>query len=218
MKRIAPHTTAELMQRAQTLQGLTLQQLAQRCGLQVPQNLQRDKGWIGQALELYLGATAANLAEPDFQQLGIELKTIPLNAVGKPRESTFVSSISLLEIAQKTWQTSVVKKKLSHVLWIPVEGDPAIAVAARRMGQAILWQPTAEQEHCLKTDWQELTDYISLGQLDKITARLGRYLQIRPKAANAKALCWAFDENGHKIQTLPRGFYLRTKFTEQVLS
>ncbi len=35
---------------------------------------------------------------------------------------------------------------------------------------------------------EELMDMIVLGQVERITARHGEYLQIRPKAANAKAL------------------------------
>ncbi len=38
---------------------------------------------------------------------------------------------------------------------------------------------------------------------------MGRVLQIRPKAANNKALTEAIGEFGQPIMTLPRGFYLK---------
>lgn len=41
-------------------------------------------------LELYLGAMAGSKPEQDFPELGIELKTIPVDAAGKPLETTFV--------------------------------------------------------------------------------------------------------------------------------
>jgi len=41
-------------------------------------------------------------------------------------------------------------------------------------------------------------------------------LQIRPKAANSKALRWGIGEAGEPIQTLPCGFYLRALFTRQI--
>jgi len=103
-------------------------------------------------------------------------------------------------------------------LWIPVEADPAITLAERRVGSAILWSPTAKQKGILRNDWQELMDMIVMGKLDQLTAQHGQYLQIRPKAANAKALCSGIDEQGEKIMTLPRGFYLRTSFTRQIIS
>jgi DNA mismatch repair protein MutH len=58
---------------------------------------------------------------------------------------------------------------------------------------------------------------ISAGRLDEINGRIGQYLQVRPKAANAKSLCYGFNGEGNKILTLPRGFYLRSLFTEQII-
>ena len=58
---------------------------------------------------------------------------------------------------------------------------------------------------------------IRLGQVETITGRDGVVLQIRPKAADSKALTWGIDENGHRFRTLPRGFYLRPSFTAAIL-
>ncbi|PTI95482.1 DNA mismatch repair protein MutH, partial [Staphylococcus succinus] len=43
-------------------------------------------------------------------------------------------------------------------------------------------------------------------------------LQIRPKAANAKALTEAIGAWGERILTLPRGFYLKKNFTSALLA
>lgn len=213
-----PLSEAELLTRANRIAGLTLAEIAKQFDLAVPARQLYAKGWIGELLELQLGATAQSKPEPDFLQLGIEMKTIPINQHGKPRESTFVCSIALNDIANTTWETSTVWRKLQRVLWIPIEADPAIPLAERKIGVPLLWSPTSEQAAVLRTDWQELTDMLSCGQLAQITAKLGRYLQIRPKAANAKSLCWGVDELGEPMLTLPRGFYLRAKFTERILA
>src|SRR5688572_9689354 len=94
-----PSTEQVLWQNAQAIAGLSLGYLAQQLGLITPDNLRRDKGWVGQLLEQVLGATAGNEAEADFQHLGIELKTLPLNKEGKPSESTFVNTVSLLDVS-----------------------------------------------------------------------------------------------------------------------
>ncbi len=60
-------------------------------------------------------------------------------------------------------------------------------------------------------------DMIVLGQVELITAKHGEVLQLRPKAANNKALTEAYGANGQPIKTLPRGFYLKTKFTASLL-
>ncbi len=212
-----PLSENELLENAVRISGKTLQQLAQQQDLAIPDNQLHHKGWVGQLLELSLGATASSLPEPDFQHIGIELKTLPLNKSGMPKESTYVCAINLTEI-ESQWETSLVNLKLSRVLWLPVEANPDIPLAARRIGTAILWSPNEEQKTTLKSDWKELMDMIAMGELEQITAHQGQYLQVRPKAMNTKALRKGFNNEGDRILTLPRGFYLRQSLTRQILN
>jgi len=212
-----PKTTEELLSRAQAIAGLSFGELAAQLGIPVPPDLKRDKGWVGMLLETALGATAGSKAEQDFRHLGIELKTIPINAQGYPLETTFVSLAPLIQNSGVNWQNSHVRHKLSRVLWIPIEGSRSIPLAERRIGTPILWQPSEQQERQLQRDWEELMDYIVLGQLDKINARLGEVLQLRPKGANSKSLTKGIGKHGEIIDTLPLGFYLRKAFTHEIL-
>jgi len=212
-----PKTTEELLSRAQAIAGLSFGELATQLDIPVPPDLKRDKGWVGMLLETALGATAGNKAEQDFRHLGIELKTIPINAQGYPLETTFVSLAPLIQNRGVNWQNSHVRHKLSCVLWIPIEGSRSIPLAERRIGTPILWQPSEQQERQLQRDWEELMDYIVLGQLDKINARLGEVLQLRPKGANSKSLTKGIGKHGEIIDTLPLGFYLRKAFTHEIL-
>ena len=61
-------------------------------------------------------------------------------------------------------------------------------------------------------------DLIVLGKVETITARHGEVLQLRPKAANSRALTEAIGEKGQPIMTLPRGFYLKKTFTGPMLA
>ena len=212
-----PKTTEELLSRAQAIAGLSFGELAAQLAIPVPPDLKRDKGWVGMLLETALGATAGSKAEQDFRHLGIELKTIPINAQGYPLETTFVSLAPLIQNSGVNWQNSHVRHKLSRVLWIPIEGSRSIPLAERRIGTPILWQPSEQQERQLQRDWEELMDYIVLGQLDKINARLGEVLQLRPKGANSKSLTKGIGKHGEIIDTLPLGFYLRKAFTHEIL-
>ena len=216
MKVAPPLDKQSLLQNANELTGITLQQLATSFNVAIPASTTHAKGWVGQLLETALGAEASSRAAPDFLNLGIELKTIPLNKEGKAKESTYVCVVQLEPNALKDWDTSLVKHKLSEVLWIPIEAAKDIPFNLRRIGTPTLWRPTAAQEKQLKQDWQELSDLISLGELDKVSANMGEYLQIRPKAANAKAL--TSDKNQAGQKTLPRGFYLRPIFTNAIIS
>lgn len=210
-------TEAALLDRCRMLEGYSLGQLAQMIRGSIPDNALQRKGWVGTALEKVLGTTAGNHSLPDFLELGIELKTVPINHEGKPAESTFVTSIPLLTIHQQTWKTSQCWAKLQRVLWVPIEADPTLPFAYRRIGKALLWTPSLPQQKVLKQDWKELTEMITLGKLHELSAHMGTYLQVRPKAAHARSVCYGLDEQGQKILTLPRGFYLRSSFTASIL-
>ena len=212
-----PTSEAELLANANWLAGFRLGEIAEMLQIPVPKDLKRAKGWVGQLIETALGANAGSKAEQDFVHLGIELKTIPINAQGEPLETTFVSLAPLIQNNGITWQSSHVRHKLQKVLWIPVEGSRDIPLAERHIGQPILWQPSSEQEQQLQQDWEELMELIVLGQLHKINATLGEVLQLRPKGRNSKALANAINEQGQPIQSLPLGFYLRKQFTRQIL-
>lgn len=212
-----PATIDELMQRAEALAGLTLADVAHALNITVPENLNRDKGWIGQLLETALGAEAGSKPEQDFLHLGVELKSIPLSANGLPLETTYVCVAPLHNVTGLSWQQSLVYHKLQRVLWIPVEGERSIPIAARHIGMPILWQPNAEQQRQLQQDWEEIMELISLGKVSQITARHGEVLQLRPKAANSKVLTESIAEDGSVQLTNPRGFYLKTQFTAKIL-
>lgn len=212
-----PNSEEELLDRARQLAGLTLADLAKKFNQAIPKDTRHAKGWIGQLVETTLGATASSLAEPDFQLIGIELKTLPLTSSGKPKESTYVCTVPLTNLHEQEWTTCWLKRKLQRVLWLPIQADKRIPLAERQIGNAILWSPNEEELSQLQQDWEELMELVCLGRLEQITSHMGRYLQIRPKGANAKSLTTTLDEEGNTIQTLPRGFYLRPEFTQRII-
>lgn len=212
-----PRSEQELLARAYAMAGFTLAQLAADANIAVPVDLRRDKGWVGQLIEWQLGASAGSKPEQDFPDLGIELKTIPIDPQGKPLETTFVCVAPLIGVSGQRWEESNVRNKLSRVLWIPVEGSRDIPIGERRIGMPLLWSPNEEEEMLLRQDWEELMDMIVLGEVEQISARHGQVLQLRPKAANNKALTRAIGRNGQPILTLPRGFYLKIGFTHGLL-
>ena len=213
-----PQNLEQLLSQAQSIAGLTFGELADELHIPVPPALQRDKGWVGMLLEHALGATAGSKAEQDFSHLGVELKTLPINAEGYPLETTFVSLAPLVQNSGVKWENSHVRHKLSCVLWMPIEGSRHIPLRERHIGTPILWKPTVEQERQLKQDWEELMDLIVLGKLDQITARIGEVMQLRPKGANSRSITKGIGRNGEVIETLPLGFYLRKAFTAGILN
>jgi DNA mismatch repair protein MutH len=212
-----PESEAELLARARELSGLSIAQLAQRFSLPAPPDLRRAKGFVGALVERALGASAGSRAAPDFEALGIELKTLPVDSRGRALESTFVCTIPLVEIGEVEWLSSRVRRKLNRVLWVPVQGARQIPVPERRIGEPLLWALTPEAEAALRFDWEELAGIIGRGDVESITGHIGRCLQIRPKAADSHARRRGTDADGVGFAALPRGFYLRASFTSEIV-
>lgn len=212
-----PESEAELLSRCRTLAGKSLGQVAAELNVAVPGSRARAKGWAGQLIERYLGATAASQPEPDFMSLGIELKTIPVNRQGRAKESTFVCMAPMTVAPGMRWLDSTLRHKLNRVLWVPIEADPGITPSNSRTGNPFLWSPSPEQARVLEQDWQELVEMLCFGEFDKVSAKHGQYLQIRPKAASSASLVRTTLADGESGLTLPRGFYLRTRFTNMLL-
>lgn len=212
-----PSDETELLGRARSIAGWPLGRIASAIGRPVPSDLSRAKGWIGRTIELALGATAGAKDEPDFPELGVELKTIPVGAGGEPRESTFLCSLTPNELVRSPWESSRVRRKLARVLWLPIEADPSIPIADRKAGSPILWSPDEREEQLLYGDWERFASLVAEGWLDAVTAHAGEALQIRPKAAHAGVRRTTLDPDGAPTLTLPRGFYLRARFTGSIL-
>lgn len=217
MKNLAsPASVTELLERAHAIAGKTIAELAKTHHECVPHSLTFAKGWVGQFIEKLLGANAFNLDQPDFINLSIELKTIPMTPNGQPCESTYICTAPI-PFTDLTWENSRVWRKVAKILWVPIETDRQKALSEQRIGTPILWSPNAFIAKQLREDWEELTEMITLGQFEKLSAHQGAYLQIRPKAPNAKTFIQVIDHQGELISTVPKGFYLRPALTQQIV-
>ncbi|MEE2903149.1 MAG: DNA mismatch repair endonuclease MutH [Myxococcota bacterium] len=213
-----PETEDELMEAARRLAGQRLGDLAAQCHRQVPTSFHQSKGWVGQLIETMLGTDAANRSEPDFVKLGIELKTIPIDHKGRPKETTFICTASLTQMGAWAYTDSRVCKKLSRVLWVPVQADPETEIRHRMVGNPLLWSPSADDDRVIRADWEYFANKIANGYVETISASEGEYLQMRPKGANSLSRGWGIDEDGASVKTSPKGFYLRTRFTAKLLN
>jgi DNA mismatch repair protein MutH len=213
-----PATLDELLSRARAIDGLSLRALAALVGAPAPtDDPVRSKGRGGELVEQALGASAGSLDQPDFPALGVELKTIPVDESGRVRESTFVCALDLATVDREEWESSRARRKLCCVLWVPVEAAGRAPPAQRRLGTPRLWRPSVEEEALLRADWSSIVGRIAIGAIDELDAYEGEALQVRPKARDGSVRALALGPEGEPLPTVPRGFYLRARFTERVL-
>ncbi len=205
----------ELLARAHTLAGRTLAEVASGLNLPLPAAPSRAKGFVGGLIERALGAPRVSLELTDFPSC--ELKTLPVDARGRPRESTFVCCVTLAQLRDTPWEASRVRAKLVRVLFVPVEAASERAHPERRVGRAFLWEMPEVHETLLREDYQLLAERVAHEDIERTDARWGRVLQIRPKAANAGVRVRGHDLDGVPLRVSPRAFYLRASFTRELL-
>lgn len=206
-----------LLARAGALVGRTLGEIAEAVGLSTTGEAARTKGRPGAILERALGASGGSAKVHDFPALGVELKTVPVDLRGAPVESTYVCTMSLHDAEAQAWEGSWVRAKLARVLFVPLRAPDGVAWPTREIGAPVLWSPSAEQERVLRADFEEVVGLVGIGRVEDLTAHLGAWLQVRPKARDGRARTIAWDADGAPIATVPRGFYLRTRCTAELL-
>ncbi|HVH41291.1 MAG TPA: DNA mismatch repair endonuclease MutH [Labilithrix sp.] len=215
---IPPASIDELLARAQTLTGTAVGEVLRLLGLAASTDPVRTKGSAGETLERALGATGGSSQVLDFPELGVELKTIPVTAEGTPLESTYVCTLSLADADLQEWDTSWVRAKLARVLFVPLVGVHGTPWQERVVGRPLLWTPTREQDSVLQGDFDDVVGLIGVGRIEELTAHRGRWLQVRPKARDGSVRTIAWGSGGEAIATVPRGFYLRARFTGALLA
>lgn len=212
-----PRSESELVARARALAGHDLGAIAEALGVRISGDGTRTKGKWGTLLERALGATAASRSEPDFPHLGVELKTVPVRADGRPIESTYVCVLDVLTAEDASWDASWAKRKLARVLFVPILAENP-DWQRRPVGFPVLWSPTEAQEAALRADFDEIMGAFGAGRIEEVTAHWGRYLQVRPKARTGEKTLRASTNEGELVATVPKGFYLRAKFVGGLLA
>jgi len=196
---------------------MTIGELAHARGFRVPKDQRGHKGFVGQLVELGLGASAGSDPEPDFPALSVELKTLPVSPEGRPAESTYVCLARLDGRESLSYADSYVAKKLAHVLFVPVVANVG-SLAERRFGMPFLWEPGADDIARLTTDFDRLQQRVRLGELESMRGHEGTILQLRPKAMNRDDRTLGVSEDGWLVAVRPRAWYLRARFTAELVA
>jgi DNA mismatch repair protein MutH len=163
-----------------------------------------DKGVAGRWLEQALGAHGGD--DVDFPRLGVELKSVPCNALGRVQESTWVCMATPSQLESETWSTSRVLRKLRAVLFVCWDVETAT------VGLSFLWQPNAIDLRTLQRDWADLSDLVVQGLAEHVRAHRGTWLQLRPKALHSGVRRGRGDD-----ERAPVGFYLRRSLLQTLV-
>ncbi|MBQ2381059.1 MAG: DNA mismatch repair endonuclease MutH [Succinivibrio sp.] len=217
MVQTPPESFEELIERLNRITGLSISEIAADLNVNLPISTTRGKGFTGELLEVVLGASAKNQSIPDFPELGLELKTLPIDQNFKPLESTFVCHAPLMNVRDLRFENSPLYAKIKRVLFILIDGTKGLEYSEKYIRGYFFYTPTENDLLTLKKDFDELYELIKTGEVESITARIGHIVQLRPKGADGTALTQAIGKDGQIIMTRPRGFYIRRSFTQELI-
>lgn len=211
-----PQNLTELKARLMTLRGRSLGQIAKTLEVPLARSTTHAKGFAGELLEFALGAQAHNLPLPDFTNLSIELKSMPVGYDLKPLESTFLCHAPLMNVRGLDFYHSPLYKKIALMLFVAVEGEKEIPIKDRKVLGFYLFKPQGAVLDQIKADYDELMEMVATGHAHDINGAIGQIIQMRPKAASGQELTSFITEDGQIGKTRPRGFYMRRSFTLQI--
>lgn len=198
--------------------GKTIGQLKE--ALFIGDKCKMKKGASGLIIENLLGIENNNRPEADLIQIGCEVKILPLqkNKDGsiKAKEPTAIQMINYCEVAKETWETAKIRSKINLTFWV-VYLAKVNGVAQHQDDYVIvdyfLDHPSDLQNAVFKKDWEEIQSYIKRGDADKLSCRMGTYLEPKTKGKNNQDKTVAPDGNGGILQARRRAFYYKKNYT-----
>lgn len=198
----------ELLAHALTLNGSTSRALAVAIGAAEFNSsaIATGKTGVGALVEEFFGKPPDNLSQPDFPELGIEMKTLPMKMSGASwtvKEPTSITQIDYFRLLDEAWPDASVREKISHILWVPYEHN----TYDKRLAQfrrAFLWQPPETDWPLFGVDYDRVRAEVDAGRAHLLSESMCRFLAPRRKGAKgstrkqprsdilAKTRAWAF--------------------------
>lgn len=151
-----------LINKAKSLKGVTIRDLLK------DKDFDKGKGAIGNIIEREgFGIANNNDARPDFEELGIELKVLPLkkNAKGgySVKERTKVCSINYKELIKENWDKSHARHKLDKILFVFYHYDKEDNNNSEILDY-LLFQLENSDEPLIKSDWERTKGLVEEGK------------------------------------------------------
>lgn len=162
------------------------------CDIEIVDHGYTGKGNFGQILEkYYFGYEPNSVAEPDFKEAGIELKSSPLkklqNGEYRSKERLVLNIINYLEVHQEEFETSSFWKKNAHLLlvfYLYEEDTDVIDYLIKLIGD---WRFPNEDLLVIKHDWEKINQKIKTGNAHELSEGDTFYLGACTKGSTAES-------------------------------
>lgn len=206
----------ELERHAWDLTGRSAGEVADLLGMKIAKSDQGgERAGLGELVERYFGKLRDNAPEPDIKNLGIEIKTLPMerrSAAWRVKEPTSVTQIDYHELARQNWATAPIRKKIKRILWVPFEHDKT---DKRRcvFRRPFLWSPPAVDEPAFQADFDGVRQMVRQGKAHELSETLSKVLAARRKGASGSRTTQPYSAEPAKT----RAWAFKTAYTQPLL-
>lgn len=150
------------------------QTLRQACGVEIEKHEYKGKGNFGQILEkFYFGYEPNSSSEPDFEKVGIELKSSPLkilkNGEFRSKERLVLNIINYIEVHKEEFETSSFWKKNAHLLLVFYLHEREAELLDYIIKLVDDWQYPEEDLKIIKLDWETINQKIKDGKAHELS-------------------------------------------------
>jgi len=182
-----PSDKNSVIEYAKKLKGKSLRQV---CDPKILDHLYSGKGNFGQVLEkFYFGYEPNSLAEADFAQIGMELKSSPLkqlkNDEYRSKERLVLNIINYLNVVNQNFETSDFYKKNASILLIFYLHQAGFDILDYIIKLVDEWSFPSTDLEIIKKDWEFITKKIADGKAHELSEGDTFYLGACTKGANA---------------------------------
>jgi DNA mismatch repair protein MutH len=184
-------TIEELRNRAESLKGKFISELKPNIDV-------KDKGAIGKIIEEFgFGLKNNSDAQPDFLEVGVELKVVPLKTSGKGlsvKERTKICSINYNFIIDSNWETSNAKHKLDHILFVFYEYNKIVHLNSQIKDFYFFELKNQLAEPIIQLDWKRTKQFVIEGKAHELSETQNKIL------AASRSGAGGLDDSKHPAQ------------------
>jgi DNA mismatch repair protein MutH len=182
-----PSDKNSVIEYAKKLKGKSLRQV---CDSKVLEHSYSGKGNFGQVLEkFYFGYEPNSLAEADFAQIGMELKSSPLkqlkNDEFRSKERLVLNIINYVNVVNQNFENSDFFKKNASILLIFYLHQAGFDILDYLIKLVDEWSFPSTDLEIIKKDWELITNKIADGKAHELSEGDTFYLGACTKGANA---------------------------------
>lgn len=161
-----------------------------------------------------IGITRDDVRIREFEQRGVQVKTVPLSFEGRPFEAMSFPNFDHMSVIHDVWETSDLLARLERLLIIPlIRRERDTPKQKSVWGNAFFWSPTSDQLSGIQCEWEGYVQRIASGLSNELPGYAQtQFIHVRPHARNKKDT----EEAPVVGQVVKKCFWLNPEFIARI--